>query len=256
MKKVDINKLLKTVQRSLSKHSPEILTGLGIVGTLSSTVLAVSATPKALKKIEKKKEELGVRELSKIDVVKAVYKSYIPAVASATISVGCLIGANSVNEKRNAALAAAYTLSEAARKEYREKVLETIGEKKEQDIRDKIAKDHVEEIPNKQNIIITGPGNQVCIETFTGKIFESTIDKLKRIETELNKRLMTEMYVSLNDFYYEVGLPMTTAGSEMGWNMNNGWIEMEFSSQILDDQRACVVVSYTVEPRYKYTDLM
>ena len=39
-------------------HASEILTGVGVFGMVGSTVLAVTATPKALMLIEEKKDEL------------------------------------------------------------------------------------------------------------------------------------------------------------------------------------------------------
>ena len=48
-----VTNLLVNTRNYLTKHSPEILTGVGIAGLLSTTVLAVKATPKALKLIDK-----------------------------------------------------------------------------------------------------------------------------------------------------------------------------------------------------------
>ena len=159
MNKKGISNFIKTVGNKLSEHSPEILTGIGITGLLSTTVLAVKATPKALRLIDEKKEEIDTDEITNMEVVKTCWKCYIPAAVTASVSVACLIGANSVNNKRNAVLATAYKLSESAFSEYKEKVIETIGEKKEEEVRDKIAKDKIEKNPVKNNeVITTGTG--------------------------------------------------------------------------------------------------
>ena len=108
MKKTNVTALFKSIQTSLSKHSPEILTGIGIAGMITTTVLAVKATPKALELIEDRKEELDMHpadDLSPVEVVKAAWKPYIPAAATGVASIVCLIGASSVNSKRSAALA-------------------------------------------------------------------------------------------------------------------------------------------------------
>ena len=142
MKKVAAKKAAESFWRSVKKHSPTILTGVGIAGMITTTILAVQATPKALRLLEEKKADISETEkLPPIEVVKAAWKVYVPAVLTGILSTVCLIGANSVNQRRGAALAAAYSLSESALKEYREKVVETIGKKKEQAIRDDIAKD-------------------------------------------------------------------------------------------------------------------
>ena len=138
MKKPNLPALAKSLSLSVRKHSPEILTGIGIAGMITTVIVAVRATPKAMNLIENRKKELNdqlvedaksknldkvvrVDKLKPMEVVQAAWKPYVPAVVTGTLSVACLIGASSVNLKRNAALATAYTLSESALKEYRGK---------------------------------------------------------------------------------------------------------------------------------------
>lgn len=257
MNKKGISNFIKTVGNKLSEHSPEILTGIGITGLLSTTVLAVKATPKALRLIDEKKEEIDTDELTNMEVVKTCWKCYIPAAVTASVSVACLIGANSVNNKRNAVLATAYKLSESAFSEYKEKVIETIGEKKEEEVRDKIAKDRIEKNPVKNNeVIITGKGEVLCYDAISGRYFKSDVDKIRKAENILNKKLMNDMYCSLNDFYDLVGLPFTQLGFELGWNVNDSLVEIEFSTQLSEDDIPCVVVDYSVTPKYDFQHLL
>lgn len=58
MDKKTIAATIRNMQTAVKKHSPEILTGIGIAGMITTTVLAVRATPKALILIEEKKDEL------------------------------------------------------------------------------------------------------------------------------------------------------------------------------------------------------
>ena len=64
------------------------------------------------------------------------------------------------------------------------------------------------------------------------------------------------MYVSLNDFFSELGLSHTDLGDDLGWNIDGGKIEVDFSSQIADHGTPCLVVGYLVAPRYDYSKLM
>ena len=73
MNKSNISKVLSSVRTSMAKHSPEILTGIGIAGMITTTVMAVRATPKALILIEERKEEIGAEELEVADVVKTTW---------------------------------------------------------------------------------------------------------------------------------------------------------------------------------------
>lgn len=253
MSKLNFSKLIKNTQFVLSKHSPEILTGLGIAGMITTTVLAVKATPKALRCIDDAAYEKEELSLTGVEKVKACWKCYIPAAITGTVSIACLIGASSVNARRNAALATAYKLSETALTEYREKVVETIGEKKERNIKDAIAKDSIKNNPvSQQNVIITGKGDTLCYDKLFGRYFKSDIDALKKIENELNRRMFSESYISLNDFYYEVGLDGVDAGEDLGWNIDNGYIDLNFSSQLSSDGQPCLVVSFNIPPKYEY----
>ena len=259
--KLNVSKLCKDAKVMVSKRSPEILTGLGIAGMISTTVLAVQATPKALDLIaraEDKKFDNGHgNKLTVSEKMKVAWKPYIPAFISGVASISCIVGASSVNARRNAALAAAYNLSQTALTEYKDKVVETIGEKKEQAIKDKIAKEKVEKDPvSKSEVIITEKGNTLCYDAATGRYFRSDIDKIKNAVNELNFRLLNEMYVSLNDFFSELGLSHTDLGDDLGWNIDGGKIEVDFSSQIADDGTPCLVVGYLVAPRYDYSKLM
>lgn len=256
MKKTNLSKVLKSIQISAQKYSPEILTGVGIAGMVATTVMAVRATPKALILIEEKKEDLQEDKLTPVETIKTTWICYIPAAITGTISIACLIGASSVNMRRRAALVTAYTLSESALKEYHEKVVETIGEKKEQAVRDAIAKDKVAKNPvSNREIIITEKGNTLCYDTLSGRYFKSDRDKIDKVINELNRRMRDEMYISLNDFYYEIGLNGISLGDLLGWNINNGYIAPNFSYQGAEDGTPCMAISYLVEPRYDYRDL-
>lgn len=253
MDKKTIAAAIRNMRTAVKKHSPEILTGIGIAGMITTTVMAVRATPKALILIEEKKDELEVNELTPKETVQAAWACYIPAAVTGTVSIACLIGAGSVNIRRRAALATAYTLSESALKEYQEKVVETIGEKKEQGIRDSVAKEKIERHPvSTQQVIITERGNTLCYDSASGRYFKSDMEKLKKAENELNWRMRDEMFISWNDFNYEVGLPHMSMGDDLGWNIDTGYLELRFSSQIADDGEPCLVIDYHVEPRYDF----
>ena len=253
MNKPNLTKIAKGIRASIGRHSPEILTGLGIAGMISTTIMAVKATPKALILIENRKDEMEVDKLPPLELVKTAWRCYIPAAVTSSLSVICLIGASSVNVRRNTALATAYSLSESALKGYQEKVIETIGEKKEQAVRDAIAKDKIEKNPvNSREVIITDKGNTLCYDAISGRYFKSDIERIKRAVNDINKNLLDDMYVSLNDFYYEIGLDNTKMGDSLGWNVEKGLIELNFSSQLASDGTPCLVIDYQLAPYYDY----
>lgn len=255
MTKPNISKMFKNAQKFVARRSPEILTGVGIAGMLTTTVLAVKATPKAIDACESLRNEQG-GELTKLDCVKAAWKYYIPAAVTGATSIACLIGANSVNAKRNAALATAYKLSETAFIEYKDKVVETIGEKKEQTVRDEVVKDRIKRNPVSSNeVYITSKGNTLFYDSLSGRYFETDIEYVKKVVNEINRRILNEMYISLNEFYTELGLHETKMGDELGWNIDDGMLDIHFSPQMSDDDRPCLAIDYSVAPKYDYSKM-
>ena len=262
MKKPNLAKLAKTARSTMTKHSPQILTGIGIAGMITTTFLAVRATPRALEIIEEEKirryKETEDESITKLEIVKTCWKCYVPAVLTGIISTSCLIGGMSVSTRRTAALAAAYQLSERAFTEYREKAIETIGEKRIQTIKDKIAEDRLEKNPvSKSEIVVTNKGETLCLDPISGRYFKSDIERIKKAENVLNKQMLHDItgYVSLNEFYDELGLEHTSIGDDLGWNVDN-LIDMDFTSQIADNGTPCIVLDYQVAPRYNYHKFM
>lgn len=270
MSKMNLSNITKHIVRTFQKKTPELLTGVGIGLGACTVVLSVKATPKALMLIEEKKREINydileeaaangeevcqrVDKLTPLDTVKVTWKCYIPAAITGLASVTCLIGASATSAHRNAALAAAYTLSETARIDYKKKVKEVIGEKKEQEVRDAVAKDRIERDPiaNKE-VIITKKGETLCYDSLSGRYFKSDIDMLNKAVNELNRKMINQTYISLNDYYYEVDLPENKIGDVLGWRVDQGLISLEFSAQLTNDGVPCLVVDFKDAPKYDY----
>ena len=254
MSKLNLTAAAKSIKGVLERHAPEILTGIGVAGMVTSTVLAVKATPKAYRLVNDRKDELEVEKLPVTELVKTTWKCYIPAVVTCGASIACLVGASSVNFKRNAALATAYKLSEAALSEYKDAVIETIGEKKEQSVRDKVAEERLKKNPvSKSEVIVTGNGTTLCYDPVGNSYFKSSIQQIESAKNKLNARMLSENYVSLNDFYDELGIGPTKLGDDLGWDIyKDGLIDIAFSSRLAEDGTPCLVMDYSVAPRYEY----
>lgn len=241
---------LKTIRGFITKNSPQILTGLGISGMIGSTVLAVTATPKAMLLIEEKKQELETDTLTIKETIVAAWKPYIPSAALCVSSIACLIGATTISTKRQAALATAYTLTERTFSTYRDKVIETIGEKKEKKMRDEIAQERInQDNGEKRQIIITPKGQTLCMDTISGRYFRSDLDTIRKAVNELNREMTYQNYISLNKFYSTIGLDGIKEGDYMGWNIDKGLIELEFDACVTDTDEPCIVIDYNIAPK-------
>lgn len=245
---MDIKNLRSKVVSAVSEKSPEILIGFGLAGMLTSTVLAVKATPKALDILEQED-----RELSKVDKVKLTWKCYTPAAVGYVASAACIIGAQSVNAKRNAVLAGAYKLSETALLEYRDKVVEVLGEEKEKEIRESVAKGHI--APKESEVVIVGKGDTLCYDMFSGRYFKSDMSRIQKVLNEVNYRLTHENIISVNEFYTELGISAVDMGYEHGWNIEDGLLDISFSSIITDEGQPCLVMHFDNAPKYGFDKL-
>ena len=100
-----------------------------------------------------------------------------------------------------------------------------------------------------------GPAGQtLCYDSMFGRYFYSDVETLKRAENKLNRQMatMSEPYISLNEFYMEIGLPAVDIGEDLGWNVDDGMIELRFSSQLVNGRTPCLVVSHLIPPKYDY----
>lgn len=244
-----LSAIIKSTKIFLYDHSPAILTGIGITGMITSTVLAVKATPRALELIEAKKQELNVDELTIKETVITSWKPFLPAAITSIAAASCLIGACAVNSKRNAALATAYTLSEKAFTTYRDQVVKTIGEKKERKLRADVAQENINNRPvEKGQIILTSKGNTLCQDSISGRYFRSDLDTIRKTINELNRRMLTDNSISVNEYYSAIGLDHVKDGDYMGWSIDSGLIELDFSACIANNDEPCIVIDYNIIP--------
>lgn len=248
---MNIKTIAKSVWAGAKKHSPEILIGMGIAGAASSVIFAVKATPKAMILLEEKRQELGVEKLEAKEIIKTAAPVYIPTAVSFGVSVACIVGASSVNARRNAALTAAYTLSESTLRTYRDKVLETVGEDKEREIRQKAAIEQQQSTPEPQTLVVSSAAGQLkCFDSLSGRYFVSTKNEIDKAVNEFNRQLRDDMRISLNDWYDLIGLDTNKLGDMLGWDIERGYVETCYASRLDEDGLPCLVVNYVEPPHY------
>lgn len=238
-------------------HASEILTGVGVTSMVSSTVLAVKATPKVVMLMEDAKDELETEELKPLEVLKIVWKPYLPSAITGIFGIGCIITACGVNAKKSAALAAACSLSENALRTYAAKTLEVVGEEKEKEIREVIGKAKVQEnpiTPSESQVLMIGDGETLCYDGISGRYFKGDLEKLRQAENDLNRQLIDDSFASLNDYYYYIGLEQVKIGDVIGWNYEDGKIEFIFSSTLSQEGKPCLVVEPALHPEHSYKE--
>lgn len=198
------------------KHAATILTWLGATGVVATSVLAVKATPEAMKIIEEKRKELpeGVNDLTPYDKFKAAWKPYIPSVMTGLGTISCIFGANIVNKRTQASLISSYALLSKYFNEYRHEAHNTYkleeGKNANQVIQKSLFEKKIKTDPPK-DIFVDDDEMLVYLPTYATSHFndgyittkKSTILNLeKRINDEINK----EGYVCFNRIYKWLGI--------------------------------------------------
>lgn len=233
----------------IAKHSPEILTGIGVGGLFTGIFMAISATPVAMKKIENKKKELKKDKLTVIETVKTAGPTYIPTAIVAVTTAVAIVSSNKISMERNAVLATSLILSERMREEFAEKAKEVIGEKKVQEIHDEIARDRLEKNPvSTSNVIVTGKGKTLIYDELTDGYFEFDIDMLRKLELDMREDILNYNRVSVNEWLQRTGRKGILMGDDLVWDTDTSF-ELRFSSMLADDGRPCLVIGYLSTPR-------
>ena len=241
---------VKNLGGVISRNSPAILTGLGCAGVLTTAILTGRAT---LRASEILKMETPDEQLPATEIVKLTWKVFIPPVLVGASSIACIIGANTINTHRNAALAALYSLSETAFREYKEKVVEEIGRNKELKVRDSIAQDRVTTNPvGDRTIIFTGNGEVLCYDALCDRYFKSSAEKIRQEVLKLNEDLRNDMWLDLNDLYYAIGLPSTKLGNQVGFDIDKGYIQVDYTGTLTPEGQPCLSIDMTVYPKHNY----
>lgn len=255
---ISIKVLSKQLEKFVLDNAPSILTGVGAIGSVGAVFMTGKASFQAARMIEVEKVErwrmdptshpVTIKDLERKDKILLVWKEYIPAASLLTLSVASIVCSNRVSTKRAAALAAAYSLSEKAYSEYREKVVEKFNANKERQIRDEIAQDKIRDNPpNDSQIIITGNGDVICYDLPTGRYFHSNMEKLRSVQNDINAAVNEIGFATLSDFYVALGLKETPYSEELGWTTSK-MLDLHFSAALTDDNQPCMSINYTCDP--------
>ena len=237
----------------IKKHSPEILVVAGVVGTVTSAVMACKATTKAGDILEEHHEQMeSINEVVAMDrddyteedhkkdtlivytqtAVKFV-KLYGPSIILGTLSLACIVESHNILRKRNVALAAAYATVDKGFKEYRNRVIERFGKEIDHELKynikakefetvtvDEKGKEKVEkEIVNVADPNLYSDYARFFDESCAGwsKDAEANFTFLKCQQNYANNKLKAQGYLFLNDVYKMLGIPATKAGQVVGW---------------------------------------
>ena len=239
--------LLRSSMIFLKKNASTILTCAGGVGVIATSVMAVTATPKALALLENAKEKKG-EDLTKLEKVKIAGPVYLPAVLMGASTIACIFGANVLNKRQQAALMSAYALLDNSYKDYKKKVEELYGKDMDYFVREKITRDKYKKNKNQVE-----DDMQLFYDEFSQRYFESTTENVIRAENKINRIIATDYCVYLNEFYELLGVERVDYGDYLGWSMDE-IIDFHHQKVIMEDGMECTIISMYTEPTFEFND--
>jgi hypothetical protein len=219
---MNISGLFTDVSKQAKANAPEILAALGITGVVATSYLTAKAA------VEVSRDEDADPHASNKEKIKRYWKIYIPPAISGLVTISCIVGSTQASGRRTAAAITAFSVTEKAFAEYKEKVVEQVGKNSEQKIRDKIVQEKINEKPPSQEVIFAGTGHVLCCEMFTRRYFRSDAETLRRAQNEVNQRIHSDLYVMLSEFYDLIGLPHTSQSDFVGWEQKE--MELQISA--------------------------
>ena len=145
-----------------------------------------------------------------------------------------------------------YKLSETALDEYQEQVVETVGEKKEKAIQEKVNEKQIEKATSDpHNVVNTGRGNTLFLDPLSQRYFRSDLEFIRRAENNLNKEILHSVYgtVNINEFYDEIGIDRTETGDMMGWNTDR-MMDLNITPGASPWGEPCFIIAHYNRPDY------
>lgn len=240
-----MKRYVKNAKRLISRNASDMLLVGGIASILGGSILAIKQTPKALKILEQKKEDTNTNKIKKVAPL------YIPSVVITGVGIAQIICSRNITNNKIAAVATAYTVSETALKTYKDKVKTIVKPEKYEEIKREVASEKLKKDPLKdKEVIMTNNSDVLIYDNMSGRYFKSSIDNINYAVNALNKKLMSEMSISLNEFYLEIGLPTIKIGYNLGWLIDKELINIDFTSTIADSGEPCLVIDYDVTNIY------
>ena len=238
----------------LRRSSPTILTVLGIAGVVGTTVMSIKATPKAMKLIKAKKDELNTDKLTPTELVQATWKCYIPTALIGAGTIACIIGIGVMDKRNQAALTSAYAMLNESYKQYRQAAKKVYGEDADNKIHAEMAKDAMVADGcwgyQVYNMDMDPESEQKLFYDLTSKkYFTTTMAAVLNAQYHVNRNLALRGDCSLNEYLSFLGIDEVDKGDEIGWDINymieemdSYWLDFDNQKTTLEDGLECITI--------------
>ena len=248
-----IKDMIKIGVKFCEKNAPTILTVAACVGVGATGYLSFKAGEQAAYDIADELIALDDDEAT-IDTktkAKIIVKNVAPAAAVGSVTIAAIISSNVINIRRMKALAASYAILAESADIYRRKVVERIGEHKEDEVRGAIAQDEFAKDADRNDIQIvnTQGGSYLFKDQITKQYFRADADFVRKMQNRVNEFYKQgENFVTVSEWYSYLGLecPGDPVGM-LGWPASCG-IKFELNSCICPGGEPGYYIMYDVMP--------
>lgn len=242
MKKADLIKSAMKGRSLAINKAPFLLATTAIIGvgvTIYNCIQDTKEYEKRFKnhKFDFKKNPGDIFEIGKV---------YSSTIVSGSITVFSMVFSHMLSAKRQAALMGAYTLLDKTSKDYRNKVKEVIGDKKEKEIGNAISQDKIIDTPKNFPIKSQYDTGFPVYDSITGNQFYATVAQIKELEARHNREIeiFNQPYVSLNDLFSEIpSYKCIPIGNDIGWDIEHP-IDIAIGTHLNDLDQPCLSIRY------------
>lgn len=227
---MNFDKRMNLARTKFEQGKPEILTGVGIGGVLISTYFFIKGTIRAVRKVDAKKEELGVDKLDVKDIIAVCWMDYLFPVTTLGASIGMIVKSDSIKAEQTGELVSMAMLSRSVNEGYRKAVKEVVTDKEKEEIEERESRNTEEIVGNtKIEPYTTGNGNTLFIESLNGTVFRSSKQAVYDAFARAERQIRDFDYISINDLRDELDLRGVACGEILGYNYSteNGHIDFK-----------------------------
>jgi hypothetical protein len=266
---MNIRAIVSLSEKFVADNAPTILTGVGVVGTATTAVLAGKASWQAKGRLDALrrdpvighitnaasteeamtlqgvfKEHADIIQVSTTDKLKTVLPLYIPPVLVGGATIAAIVFNHKINAQRLAAVAAVYALTNDKAKDYKAKVEELLGMEKKNEIDGAIANDKLAEVSKKKpQIVMIGQDEALIFDIYSGRYFKSTVSRIDAAVNEINAEINLHTYAKLGAFWQAIGLDSALFADDMGFDMENP-LEVEFTPHQNENDMPYLMMEY------------
>lgn len=266
---------LKKIGDMASKNANVIAAGAAIGGMVAVIFATVKATEKYQKEIDEayvRKNQDAIRKaqegedcpfepLTTKEKLLIRAKCYWLVALLAVFSGGCMIASVKFSNKQIQALAVLASATEATLGRTEGAVAELLGESKLEKVKALANEKEVADNPTPPEDLIEHSdlgGNTLMFDEMSGRYFYGDISAIEAAINRVNAALLRDIgYVSINEFYSELGLNGVSWGEYLGWqfdSLSTRLIDakLEYASDAHKDP--VVILKVKTQPKHDWRD--